>query len=244
LEVLRTSSKVNLTNKGKEWIANGFTGWSKAAKFNAMNRFREQEILWTLAKEKEIKTGQNYTHMMVFFDDSNWIFDFDLNLLLATDGRVKIDGAAGHVYGVKCEKQYSTIGDDVTWVLDFVFLAERSAAEPFGSLYTVITDPKSMHKQPPLDSNAVMSVEQYYYRTMKAFNIQFETVPARLFPFQRCGRMMLMNKSTHKTEEITCLHYRCDSSFLGIPPLNPRKYVSVDCVNVDAGNVVQGAVAA
>jgi len=169
-----------------------------------------------LAKEAEVAVGQKYEYVMIFRDDANWLFDFDLDRLLRTGGEVRLDGKAGRAFGLKRDVFH---GQDV--LCDFAVVAEREVAEPFGRFYRLMTDPGSMGVH--LQAEGKYSSENYLYQVVKAFDIRWEQVPNALIPFVRSGRLNISGST------VLCQHKPLDLSFRGVPQMGADFLIPDDC---------------
>jgi hypothetical protein len=229
--VIRMPHKVNLTPGGLEFRKSGHW-WDKdpttkgpqdldvawGTRGNVAKLYLELRELWNIAKENEKLADKSYKYVMIFRDDSNWLSNFDMDRMLRIGGKVMLTGSAGHAWGQQCGPQ------GLPRLCDFVVVAEREVAEPFGSFYTLMIDPKSMGV-PWLDPRAesVLEGERYMYQVAHAFKIHFEQVPTALIPFERCGRM---NKSGHV---IPCRHKPNDNSFHGVAKMGAMTRVPGRC---------------
>jgi hypothetical protein len=231
--VVRTPEKVELTPEGQAFRDNG-TWWSKdpttegpqdeeharTTRGNVAKLYKELEELWTIAKANEVQAGETYQYVMIFRDDSNWLRDFDLDRLLRAGGQVVLDGAAGRVLGQKCGPE------GLPRLCDYVVVAERAVAEPFGSFYMMITDPASMGVFLDPQSNTVLEVERYAYQLAQAFDIRFEQVATALIPFERCGRMNISGST------VVCQHKPNDESLRSIAKLGVNSTIPDTCVEL------------
>mmetsp|Transcript_78107 Transcript_78107/g.207397 ORF Transcript_78107/g.207397 Transcript_78107/m.207397 type:complete len:192 (+) Transcript_78107:165-740(+) len=188
--------------------------------------YQEIDELWALAKEAEARAGESYEYLMIFRDDSNWLFDFDLGRLLRTGGQVVLDGGAGRAFGQKCGSQ------GTPRLCDYVVVAERKVAEPFGSFYRLITDPASMGVSLDPSSETVTEGERYVYQVVQAFGIRFEQVPPALIPFERCGRLDVNGSTT------VCLHKDTyneeNAGDDGVPSMGVHVLIPVTCSELAA----------
>jgi hypothetical protein len=179
--------------------------------------YQELGELWTLAKEAEVKASESYKYLMIWRDDSNWLFDFDLDRLLRVGGRVTLDGGAGRALGQMC----GHAGEPR--LCDYAVIAEREVAEPFGSFYRLMTDPASMGVSLDPRSETVLESERYMYQVAQTFNIRFEQVPTALIPFERCGRLNLSGKT------VICKHKPTDLSYNGVPKMGADVMIPATC---------------
>ena len=187
---------------------------------NIAKLYLELYELWNKAKLHEVEANKSYGYVMIFRDDSNWLLDFDLDRLLRTGGEVRNDGDEGRAFGQKC-------GPPNTWNMprfcDYVVVAEREVAEPFGSFYMVMTDPGSMGVELDPRSDSVLESERYVYQTVQAFHIRFEQVATGLIPFERCGRMNISGSV------VPCRHKPNDVTTRGVPQMGAMAIVPSDC---------------
>jgi hypothetical protein len=229
---LRMPESVDLTPAGDAWVEGGewFEDWpgapndggthAKSTRANFAKLYTELLELWTLATGEEERIGTQYEYVMIFRDDSNWLFDFDMKRLVDTAGVVKTDGHKGRVYAMQCDGT-PFLGPRTS---DFMILAERSVAEPFASLYKLFTDsPHNLQPHDPLFHDRTTFPETYLVQVAKAFDVRWTIVPAALFPFVRSGRMNI-SKSV-----VLCKHYRCDYSFNGVPKMGSDDLIPDNC---------------
>jgi hypothetical protein len=226
--VIRMPAQVNLTRTGEQFKRNG-KWWSQElhansehARENVAKMYQELDGLWTLAKEAEVKTNESYKFVMIFRDDANWLFDFDLDRLLRTGGEVRLDGKAGRAFGLKREVFQGKRSKRAPRVLcDFAVVAEREVAEPFGHFYRLMTDPGSMGVH--LQAEGKHSSENYLYQVVKAFDIRWEQVPNALIPFVRSGRLNISGST------VLCQHKPLDLSFGGVPRMGADILIPNEC---------------
>jgi hypothetical protein len=228
--VLKMPEKVELTPRGRAFRDNG-NWWTKdpttkasqseeharTTRENVAKLYKELEGLWTDAKANEEETGESYEYVMIFRDDSNWLLDFDLDRLLRTGGEVVLDGSAGRALGQRCGPQ------GLPRLCDYVVIAERAIAEPFGSFYKMMTDPASMGVFLDPLSESVLEGERYMYQLVESFDIRFEQVSTAMIPFERCGRMNI------KGSTVVCQHKPNDESFGGIAKLGVASTIPDKC---------------
>ena len=224
LAVINMPEFTNLTPKGAAFRDHG--NWWKRYTTNAILDYKHGQStrgnfarlylelygLWNTAKTNEVNVNKSYSYVMIFRDDANWLADFDLERLLRTGGFQKNPGgSAGRAFVHACRA--------FSWksVCDYVVVAERDAAEPFGSFYDLITDPGSMGKN--LNPGGCPESETYLYQVAMAFHVRLEVVPIALIPFQRCGRVNLSGTI------VPCLHKACDHTFEGVPLLGATTLV-------------------
>jgi len=228
--VISIPEQVILTHKGNDFVDHG-RWWDMDAQFkwpqdlhharntrgNIAKLYLELFELWNQAKIKEVETNSSYEYVMIFRDDANWLFDFDLDRLLRIGGEVRNHGSAGRAFGQRCED------GGLPRLCDFAVIAERQVAEPFGSFYMVMTDPRSMGVNLNPRSDSVLESERYVYQTVRAFDIRFEQVPTALIPFERCGRLNISGSIT------PCRHKPNDHTFRGVPKLGAIGLVPHAC---------------
>jgi len=225
--VVRMPTQVILTSKGQAFQDHG-NWWTsidnhrdlehgQATRGNAAKLYQELGELWTLAKEAEIRASESYKYVVILRDDSNWLFDFDLDRLLSVGGRVALDGGAGRALGQMCGHP----GEPR--ICDYAFVAEREVAEPFGSLYRLMTDPASMGVALDPQAETVLESERYIYQVVQAFDIRFEQVPTALIPFERCGRLNVSGST------VVCRHKPTDLSYNGVPKLGVDAMIPAAC---------------
>ncbi|CAK0893713.1 unnamed protein product, partial [Prorocentrum cordatum] len=190
---------------------NETTAHAQAARGSVAKLYQELEDLWTLAKEAEANKNEKYRYVMITRDDSNWLFDFDMDRLLQSGGDVMFDGDAGRAFAQRCGPP------EMGGICNDVVVAEREVAEPFGSFYGLMTD------------HAIAGGFRNAFLKMKSLDIRLEEVPAAAIPFERCGRLNISGSI------VLCRHRRTDEAHDGMPALGVNAVVPAVCEDLGVG---------
>lgn len=201
-DVNLTRNDVNFIMQSRWWKERPHRDGA-AARRNIMKTFKPMQALWDAAKHVEELRGR-YTHVMILRDDARWFAHFDLNRIVARSTTLS---QHAHGYALSCEPGRSSFSPG-TGIVDFVYLLERAAAEPFASFYTEIM----------LGTNGTQYSEAFVVALAKKYMVQFHEVPAGLFPFQRIGRVQDADGRLRE-----CLHYVCDSASEDVPYVKPER---------------------
>ena len=110
---------------------------------------KEINMLWQQVETHEKKKGAGFQYSYVMFirDDAYWLKDFDLDLMLQiTGGRRHSAAGTGQMFSLDCDPA-SMKWDVHPGLVDFVFLADRAAANILGNVYKYLVQPSDMgHK--------------------------------------------------------------------------------------------------
>ena len=190
------------------------------ARRNFVHMHKEINMLWQQVetREKDLGAGFQYSYVMFVRDDAYWLRDFDLDLMLNTIGGRRHSAAGrGHVYSLDCEPR-SMKWDIHPGLVDYVFLADRTAAQIFGNVYKYLVRPSDIGTSwvEHLIRTKPFNGELFYRQLVNFTGTEVIEVAAGLMPMQRVGRR----------NGRLCRHKTCDSQLtvegkLVVPYLHP-----------------------
>ena len=189
------------------------------ARRNFVHVHKEINMLWQQVEIQEKKKGAGFQYSYVMFirDDAYWLKDFDLDLMLQITGG-RHHSAGGQVFSLDCEPASMRL-DVHPGLVDYLFLADRTAATIFGNLYKYLIRPGDFGTAwvDHLIRTRPYNGETFYRQLTNFTGTDVTEVAAGLIPMQRVGRV----------GGRLCLHKTCDSKLTNegkivVPYLHPE----------------------
>jgi hypothetical protein len=207
---------------GNDSVARLWSGKKRGsiARRNFVHVHKEINMLWQQVEIQEKKKGAGFQYSYVMFirDDAYWLKDFDLVLMLQITGGRHHSAAGGQVFSLDCEPASMRL-DVHPGLVDYLFLADRTAANIFGNLYKYLIRPGDFGNAwvEHLIRTRPYNGETFYRQLTNFTGTDVTEVAAGLIPMQRVGRV----------DGRLCLHKTCDSKLTNerkivVPYLHPE----------------------